>query len=719
MTFIVYGLGFLLFWEWLRPIPLITNTSHVDVFVMFAAFAFLLTYLQLPFWLSAPAKAAAILFSLHMLFYYGPLLDPGWLTNLLHHLLTNAGHLLTLDFTSLSDVFRSFLFFVLLWLISYLMYYWLIQARTVLLFFFSTVVYITIIDTFTLYDASGAIVRVVVIGFALLGLLRFVKLREEERMNASFGMFPATWAVVMAAVLLLTTVVGFAAPKAGPQWPDPVPFLKSAAGVGPGGTLRRIGYDSNDERLGGPFLSDNDPLFTVATKERSYWRVESKSIYTGKGWVSTDTPLVKVNFDRDPAPELYNNENVTVHEKTAKIVFEQGRKFPQLVYGGEITDIKANGVQFLMDENTQKIQPYAAENPVTLQHYTLSYNVPEFTEEQLKKSVVYPPAIEPYLQLPKSLPEKVKTLTESITKDAANAYDKAKAVERYLHTAGFEYNTEDVAVPAKNQDYVAQFLFETKQGYCDNFSSAMAVMLRTIGIPTRWVKGFTPGDYKDSLPNGKTVFQVTNANAHSWVEVYFPNVGWVPFEPTKGFRNAIDIVKKKDESPDETATGNDSNDTATDLPEQNQRNPQLIPRPNENEQASSGAGTLDRLTMSNTGIIIGVILLLLAAGAAYWKRKLWLPRLLRLRYLGKNDEDTFQEAYEQLLKLLPLFGLTRGNQQTLREFAVKVDQALGTVEMKELTVAYERLAYRGGTSSAAWQETKVMWDTIIKRLMAE
>ncbi|HET7615497.1 MAG TPA: DUF4129 domain-containing protein, partial [Bacillales bacterium] len=118
------------------------------------------------------------------------------------------------------------------------------------------------------------------------------------------------------------------------------------------------------------------------------------------------------------------------------------------------------------------------------------------------------------------------------------------------------------------------------------------------------------------------------------------------------------------------------------------------------------------------GIIIGVILFL-AAIAIYRLRRKWLPRFIRLRYLGKKDDHVFQKAYEQLLKLLPLYGLTRGENQTLREFAVKVDLSLGIGEMKALTKAYERLAYRGGSSNEAWQESKDTWDTIIKRLMSE
>ena len=90
------------------------------------------------------------------------------------------------------------------------------------------------------------------------------------------------------------------------------------------------------------------------------------------------------------------------------------------------------------------------------------------------------------------------------------------------------------------EDYVDQFLFDTKRGYCDNFSTSMVVMLRSIDIPARWVKGFAPGEYRLN-DEGERVYQITNNEAHSWVEAYIPGIGWMPFEPTIGFSNLTDI----------------------------------------------------------------------------------------------------------------------------------------------------------------------------------
>ena len=91
-----------------------------------------------------------------------------------------------------------------------------------------------------------------------------------------------------------------------------------------------------------------------------------------------------------------------------------------------------------------------------------------------------------------------------------------------------------MAIPGEEDDYVDQFLFDTKTGYCDNFSSAMVVLLRSIGIPARWVKGYNSGTVIGKSENDTLIYEIRNNNAHSWVEVYFPGFGWVPLNRRKG-----------------------------------------------------------------------------------------------------------------------------------------------------------------------------------------
>jgi hypothetical protein len=130
-----------------------------------------------------------------------------------------------------------------------------------------------------------------------------------------------------------------------------------------------------------------------------------------------------------------------------------------------------------------------------------------------------------YLSLPGELPGRVKELAIQLTASEPTAYDRAKAIERYLR--GFPY-TLDIPHPPLDQDLVDYFLFDLRKGYCDYYASAMVVLARVAGIPTRIVTGYANGVYN---LNSKR-FMVTEADAHTWVEVYFPNIGWVHFEPT-------------------------------------------------------------------------------------------------------------------------------------------------------------------------------------------
>lgn len=152
---------------------------------------------------------------------------------------------------------------------------------------------------------------------------------------------------------------------------------------------------------------------------------------------------------------------------------------------------------------------------------------PDATPDQLRQaSTDYPTEITSrYLQLPE-VSARTKALTEQLARGKSNPYDIATAIEAYLRT-NLKYN-ENVPNPPANRDLVDYFLFDIKQGYCVYYASAMAEMLRVLGIPTRVVVGFYPAQY-DSNAGG---YLYRNNNAHSWPEAYFPGYGWIPFEPT-------------------------------------------------------------------------------------------------------------------------------------------------------------------------------------------
>ncbi|HSK72656.1 MAG TPA: DUF3488 and transglutaminase-like domain-containing protein, partial [Pyrinomonadaceae bacterium] len=152
---------------------------------------------------------------------------------------------------------------------------------------------------------------------------------------------------------------------------------------------------------------------------------------------------------------------------------------------------------------------------------TVSPNVENLKKDNGSHSLFY----ERYLRTPENLDDRIVKLTQEITGNAGNRYDRAKAVEKYLqNNLGYTLNLK-----AGGEDPLADFLFNVREGHCEYFSTAMAIMLRTQGIATRVVNGFQSGEYNETAG----VFVVKQKNAHSWVEVYFPQENaWIPFDPT-------------------------------------------------------------------------------------------------------------------------------------------------------------------------------------------
>lgn len=130
-----------------------------------------------------------------------------------------------------------------------------------------------------------------------------------------------------------------------------------------------------------------------------------------------------------------------------------------------------------------------------------------------------------FLDVPQQIDPRIRELALQISGKATRSYDKASAIELYLRTK-FGYSLDMPATPPA--DPLAYFLFQRKEGHCEYFASAMAVMLRTIGIPSRVVNGFRTGEYNDVTGS----YIIRGKDAHSWVEAYIPGAGWTEFDPT-------------------------------------------------------------------------------------------------------------------------------------------------------------------------------------------
>ncbi|MFW6102439.1 MAG: DUF4129 domain-containing transglutaminase family protein [Chloroflexota bacterium] len=145
-----------------------------------------------------------------------------------------------------------------------------------------------------------------------------------------------------------------------------------------------------------------------------------------------------------------------------------------------------------------------------------------------------------YLQIPDTLPSRIANLAQEMTKDIETPYEKAIVIRDYLRT--LEY-TLDIEAPPDDTDGVDYFLFELEKGYCQYFASAMTVLLRASGVPSRMVVGYGPGEPMEQYGPEYMIGHSSRAwqdlqgtfvvrNSHSWSEVFFPGYGWIPFEPT-------------------------------------------------------------------------------------------------------------------------------------------------------------------------------------------
>jgi transglutaminase-like putative cysteine protease len=579
-------------------------------------------------------------------------------------------------------VFRTVLFLVLLWLLSGVWRRWFLHAGRVIVPFVLTLTFLIVTDLLTNLEVSGGAVRVLLYALLTLSWIRWQALLLRFPLLNRVSRGWVEWTVF---VLALCLAVGAYLPS----FPEKnrAYTLVWAGGGGEGGgwntAVKRIGYSSNDDRLGGPLEMDDTIVFQAVANVNYYWRGESKSIYTGAGWERSaiftgpnDQSYLLKNGDgsvsvqrNDTFSNLFDPRNaetnwVDVHWKKPlyRTVFVPG----QLKRMYRINDVPAvNRFNIAAQNDRYTAYVYGTEDQ-SLSSYIMETEIPRIDVErlrQIKKVDVYSEGVWEFNQLPPSLPKRVRDLALRVTGKADNEYDKVRAVETFLRTGGgFRYETQDVP-PSRNKDFVDQFLFETKRGYCDHFSSAMVVLLRASGIPARWVKGYAPGEavYDENIHRYRIT--VRNRDAHSWVEVFFPGVGWLPFEPTPGFANPTPVQTPLDDGKERNqsrSSGQEqkSADFLNKKLDQLEQNTETVAHSPTVAEKSSWPPLWERVAFALT-------ILLLFTGAVYFLRQrlVWLI----LTIYSPSGADSLTRSYSRILRWLERRRLRRKD-QTLREF---------------------------------------------------
>ncbi|MGH1048503.1 MULTISPECIES: transglutaminase TgpA family protein [Bacillus] len=714
--FFMHVCAFLLLLEWLRPLIGITNVGRLDIFVIFIGICFTLSFFQTRW--QIPIKIVTILFIIHFLYYKNAFINPSWLTKFSADISRNSSLFFQGNLLDISPVFPTLLFFLSFWFLSAFISFWMIHKKRGLLFLILTIIYITIFHNLHLYNANYAIIRTVVIGFFMLSLLRIERIREMEHLQ-NFAREISKLLRPLTIFIVLSATIAYFAPKFGPQWPNPMDFLKfNTSEASKEQEVSKIGYGLDDSQLGGPFKPDNTIIFTAQTQNKQYWRVETKDFYTGKGWdVSENRKKVSFKNKNDVVSWYEPNTKTEITEATITMQ----KSYPHLTYPAGLVSVEASSdVSYSVDPFSEKIYTMHGDSSTTLNSYKVTYEVPEFSIENLKSvktnegHETSPYFMTKYTQLPESLPQRVKDLAVNLTNDKDNRYDKVLAIENYFTDNSFVYETMNVLYPAKNQDYVDQFLFDTKSGYCNNFSTSMIVLLRSARIPARWVKGFTEGTLENTLASteSENVYTIANNNAHSWVEVYFPGYGWIPFEPTKGFTNPYNFTNN---TPASTSQNNEVNNSNNEPIHQRNNEAKLKSLIENTEEASTKKITNSKNDFSWWYVFLSTIPISIIGYILFTTKMKWITFFIILFYKYRKDDAVYQKAYGTLLNQFARIGIPRGESQTFREYALHIDTLYNSADMQQLTFSYENAMYQKEQAAAEWKTSVHLWEVLMKK----
>ncbi len=299
---------------------------------------------------------------------------------------------------------------------------------------------------------------------------------------------------------------------------------------------------------GGPQLNNTIVFLVKSSEGGQYLAAISYETYGGRAWSTS-----AVSSSPLPANKRLSSEGSPVHMVTQQItlVNPAGEQQPYIFGAGQIASVD-QPTTVLIDKTTgspiavllDNGQSLAAGERYTVQSYVSAADIAELRSIPLPADAprlppdyhgplpptYYNPAIlRAYLQLPPHLDPRILAKAQQVTAGAKNMYEMAEDLQGYLRS-NYSYNTNIILPPG--QEGVSWFLFHSgKQGFCNYFATAMAVMARELGMPARVVIGYTAGTYNAKAHD----WVVHGTDAHAWTQIYFAGYGWINFEPSPSF----------------------------------------------------------------------------------------------------------------------------------------------------------------------------------------
>ena len=446
--------------------------------------------------------------------------------------------------------------------------------------------------------------------------------------------------------------------------------------------VHTLTFEQTTNFRGNPNLTA-DLLFTVGGGSAEYWRARTYTNYTSTGWETLEAEFGPFNesgtgdLRREPATHDFQVTAATDTLFHAGLASEFDRPVEALTFEGAPNDTLqvrfTEGREFFPTRTNLRYT--STGNRSTARPAQLRLASGDIPEEILER----------FTQVPETLPQRVRDLAAGLASNTETQLEAVEAVRSLV--LSYPYSLE-IAAPPEGADGVDYFLFGVRTGYCDYYASSLAVMLRTLGIPTRYVLGYASGQFNSNTGR----YEVLELNYHSWVEVYFPEYGWIIFEATPpdaiefgGGLNAAAPPSVID--PIEALLGG-------------------IPEDEEEDLGFTGDLDLSQDPFFTVGRVFGWAFgaLLFVSAVVYYR---WW---FRLRRFPRADE-----LYAKMQRLATLLGLPAGAAQTPVEYAegLAAEMPEYAQGIKELARVYSDRRYAGKPLPMGdLRKAEVAWDSI-------
>lgn len=287
-------------------------------------------------------------------------------------------------------------------------------------------------------------------------------------------------------------------------------------------------------------------VMRVQSDELHYWRGMAFDTYDGRAWTMRRGENVRTLDELRgviPVPSFYERlrEDIRMRRHQITQTYYIEARLTNLVFAVDTP------VQLIFPTSMVAVDPYggirAPVDMVESMVYSVVSQVP-LVDQRLLRAAGQPrygfwPG-DDYLQLPTSTSARVKRLARRLAAGESSTYSRVERLANHLRRS-YAYDSETPPYP-DGADTVDYFLFERRAGFCEQFASALAVMTRAIGVPSRLVTGYSPGRYNPFTG----YYEVRGSDAHSWVEVYIPRYGWLPFDPTPAATLALAPTRVND-----------------------------------------------------------------------------------------------------------------------------------------------------------------------------